>query len=363
MKIAFRADASLQMGTGHVMRCLTLSRALTERGHQCAFLSRMHDGNLNAYIRGEGFDVHALPAPERGAVLPASALTHSAWLGVSQEEDAAQCAMFLREWKPDWLVVDHYALDQIWEDLTATLRGRLLVIDDLVDRRHQCDALLDQTLGRVAQDYQDLVPPGCRIFAGPGYALLRPEFAELRPQSLARRTAPKLEQILISMGGVDQQNATAAVLEALGGSDLESSCRIEVVLGPTAPWLAQVQELAATMPFPTKVLAGVRDMANRMARCDLAIGAAGSTSWERCCLGVPTLMVVLAENQQPSALALSQHGAALLLGGVADIPVQLPRALAAVMDAPALEKIARDAAAICDGCGASRMADYLETLS
>lgn len=363
MKVAFRADASLQIGTGHVMRCLTLARALVARGHECAFLSRLHDGNLAAYVRKEGFEVHEMPALHSTTALSAGGLAHASWLGVSQDADAAQSAVFLREWKPDWLVVDHYALDQTWEDLTRGLRARLFVIDDLADRKHQCDALLDQTLGRLAADYEALVPAGCSMFVGTSYALLRPEFSQLRSYSLERRTSHKLEQILISMGGVDQQNATAAVLEALRASTLEPSCRLEVVLGPTAPWLKQVREVATTMPFATQVLAGVRDMADRMVSCDLAIGAAGSTSWERCCLGVPTLMVVLAENQRPSALALSQQGAAMLVGNPADVPSELPKALAAAMGTGRLGEMASLAASVCDGLGAARIVDYLETLS
>lgn len=362
MKIAFRADASLQIGTGHVMRCLTLARALTQQGHECCFLTRVHEGNLISFVRDEGFEAYALPAPERGPALPDSRLAHADWLGVPQELDAAQSAAILRDWQPDWLVVDHYALDHVWETLTAPFRGRLLVIDDLADRRHACDALLDQTLDRLPVDYRDLVPEDCRTFTGPRYALLRPEFAELRPQSLMRRESSGLSRILISMGGVDQQNATAAVLDALRGSKLANQCRIDVVLGPTAPWLEHVRALAAAMPWPTQVLAGVRDMANRMANCDLAIGAAGSTSWERCCLGVPTIMVVLAGNQRPSAAALSSHGAAVLLGEPGDIPSRLPQALAGVMDASTLGEMGRRAAGICDGLGATRVLDYMEAV-
>lgn len=363
MRVAFRADASLQIGTGHVMRCLTLAHRLRVLGHECAFLTRKHEGNLISYVRDEGFHVYEMAIGGSGESSIDASLAHSSWLGVSQEEDATQSAAFLREWKPDWLLVDHYGLDHRWEERTGKHCARLLVIDDLVDRRHLCDALLDQTLGHVAADYQNLTPAECHVFAGPEFALLRPEFSNLRPYSLTRRASPEIGQILISMGGVDQQNATTVVLETLRASRLDQRCRVVVVLGPTAPWLDQVCAMAATMPFSTQVLAGVRDMANQMANCDLAIGAAGSTSWERCCLGVPTLMVVLADNQRPSAAALSRHGAAILLGDVPEIAGRLPQALASVTSVGTLHRMSQAAANVCDGLGAHRVASFMETMS
>lgn len=363
MKIAFRADASLQIGTGHIMRCLTLARALEALGHQCAFLSREHDGNLNFYVRNEGFDVHEMPLGESPVSNVDADLAHASWLGVSQEQDARQSAAFLSGWEPDWVVVDHYGLDQRWESRVREHCTRLFVIDDLVDRPHQCEALLDQTLGRIAADYRGLTPSDCVVFAGPEFALLRPEFSSLRSLSLTRRASPRLDQILISMGGVDQQNATSTVLETLRISTLDRGCRLEVVLGATAPWLNHVRALAATMPFQTEVLVGVRDMANRMASCDLAIGAAGSTSWERCCLGVPTLMVVLAENQRPSAAALAQHGTSILLGDAPEVGVRLPQALASVADLRTLRRMSQAAASVCDGMGAQRIASFMGTIS
>jgi spore coat polysaccharide biosynthesis predicted glycosyltransferase SpsG len=144
--------------------------------------------------------------------------------------------------------------------------------------------------------------------------LLRPEFAALRAYSLQRREAqPALRQLLISMGGVDQPNATGQVLQALKTCALPADCRIIVVMGLTAPWLQNVRELAAQMAWPTEVVVNVSDMAQRMADSDLAIGAAGSTSWERCCLGLPTLVVVLSENQRYIATALDRAGAAMAL--------------------------------------------------
>ena len=134
-----------------------------------------------------------------------------------------------------------------------------------------------------------------------------PEFAALRAYSLQRRARPQLRQLLITMGGVDKDNATGEVLTALRVCPLPADCQITVVMGTTAPWLSEVEQLARDMPWPTRVLVGVNDMARLMAESDLAIGAAGATSWERCCLGLPTAMFVLAENQKYAAWLLDRE--------------------------------------------------------
>jgi len=281
---------------------------------------------------------------------------HAAWLGSTWQADAQETAAVLASLQPDWLVVDHYALDQRWEAALKPHYKNLLVIDDLADRAHCCDLLLDQNLGRQPQDYLGLVPTHCQVLTGPQHALLRPEFAVLRPYSLQRRQAqPALRQLLITMGGVDQPNATGQVLQALKTCALPPACRITVVMGLTAPWLENVRELATQMPWPTEVVVNVNDMAHRMADSDLAIGAAGSTSWERCCLGLPTLMVVLAENQHLGAHALEAAHAALLIGGLGAIATQLPLAIADLIDSDLQSKMSLAASAVTDGWGVEKV--------
>jgi UDP-2,4-diacetamido-2,4,6-trideoxy-beta-L-altropyranose hydrolase len=371
MKIAFRTDASLQMGSGHVMRCLTLADALRAQGAQCHFISRAHPGHLLDLIRQRGYTVNSLVAPVKPAQAAIKKIantdqdtqqnqppepSHAAWLGSTWQTDAEQTASILADLQPDWLVVDHYALDQRWEAALKPHYKKLMVIDDLADRHHQCNLLLDQNLGRQPQDYADLVPTNCQVLTGAHYALLRPEFAALRPYSLQRRQAqPTLHQLLITMGGVDQPNSTGQVLQALKTCALPPACRITVVMGLTAPWLEDVRELAAQMPWPTEVVVNVNDMAQRMADSDLAIGAAGSTSWERCCLGLPTLMVVLAENQQLGAHALESAGAALSVGELGDIATQLPLAVAELIDSIRWNRMSFAASGVTDGGGVNRV--------
>lgn len=320
MNVVFRVDASINMGTGHVMRCLTLAEALRASGHDCYFICREHEGHLLATVQKRDFAALVLPMTAGSD----NTLVHSHWLGATQTQDAEQCIAWFAN-NPmlvvDWLIVDHYGLDEMWEQRLQPYAKRIMVIDDLADRVHNCDLLLDQNLGREHCDYNGLVPSYCQCLIGPKYALLRPEFAELREYSLQRRQAnPQLKSLLISLGGVDKDNVTGQVLTALKNAELPRDIEITVVMGATAPHLAEVQAKAAQLPRQTEVVVNVSDMAQRMADADLAIGAAGSTSWERCCLGLPTLMLVLADNQRAVAQYFSQRQIAVLVENLSNLP-------------------------------------------
>lgn len=359
--ITFRVDASIHIGTGHVMRCITLADALSKKGADCQFICKLHEGHLIDFIRSKGYVVHALSLTKQTSDAFADQLAHSRWLGTSQQQDASGCLSILLAQKPSWLVVDHYALDVCWEQQLRPYCGKLMVIDDLADRRHFCDILLDQTYDRDANDYTALVPADCQLLCGTQYALLRPEFAALRPYSMQRRVQAQLRRLLITMGGVDKDNVTSQVLIALRASPLPFDCQITVVMGTTAPWLAQVQQLAKDMPWSTHVLIGVNDMAQLMADSDLAIGAAGATSWERCCLGLPTIILVLASNQQHVAQALKQADAARIIPRTQDIASYLPRLLKVMLQQPeVLKTLSQSAARIVDGQGIANLIYILE---
>ncbi|UGB46561.1 UDP-2,4-diacetamido-2,4,6-trideoxy-beta-L-altropyranose hydrolase [Frateuria edaphi] len=354
MKVVFRTDASLSIGSGHLMRCLALAAALRERGATCAFLCREHPGHRNDLVTSQGFALHPLPPPaSEGA--DAASPPHAAWLGCPWREDAAQSKAIVAKLQPDWLIVDHYALDAAWERTLRPCVGRIMAIDDLADRPHDADLLLDQGLGRLESDYVQWVPIACRVLVGPKYALLRPEFGRLRPQSLARRHSPMLEHLLIAMGGVDAGNATAAVLDALPAAHLPADCRITIALGRQAPWREALRERVASCAWPCELRFDVQDMAMLLSECDLAIGAAGTAAWERCCLGVPSILVVLAENQRVIAEALTAAGGAQSIGTAEDIPAHLPDAVATAVHGGVLANMSRLAAGLCDGNGVARV--------
>jgi UDP-2,4-diacetamido-2,4,6-trideoxy-beta-L-altropyranose hydrolase len=357
MNIAFRADASLEIGTGHVMRCLALAQELARRGHVCRFICRDLPGNLGARIAAE-FPLTLLPAPDGPAPAPPPA--HAAWARVAPSRDADETAAALGPC--DWLVVDHYALDARWQTAARPPGARLLVIDDLADRPHACDLLLDQTLGRAGADYDALLPPEAEVLAGPRHALLRPEFAAARADAIARRGGGGLRHLLIAPGGVDAGNVTGRALRALAGLPAAArpdGLRVTVALGPTAPHLAALRKLR--LPFPCDVRSGVADMAALMRDADLCIGAAGGSAWERCALGLPTALVVLADNQRAGARALADAGAALWIGPPdAGFEGRLAAGLRRLSAPGALAAMAAAAQNIADGNGSARVADAMD---
>ena len=316
--IAFRADDSLEIGTGHVMRCLTLADGLAQKQAHCVFLCRPHEGHLIELIEERGHRVAALSAPQPAAIA-AGEPAHASWLGASWQDDAEQSLAALAGQHYDWLVVDHYALDERWEKALRSSAKQILVMDDLADRSHDCDLLLDPTLGREAADYAALIPATAKTLLGPNHALLRPEFAAARTASLARRKTGQLQHILVTMGGVDKDNSTCAVLQALDQCPLPEGCHITVVMGGAAPWLDEVKALATAISASCTVHSNVTNMAALMAKADLAIGAAGGTSWERCCMGLPTIMLCLADNQREMARTLQSAGAGLAANSAEEV--------------------------------------------
>ncbi len=313
LRVAIRADAALQMGTGHIMRCLTLAQALRARGAQVGFICRAHAGNLTGVIEQQGFEVHELPEQMPPPELPnpsaQGAAAYASWLGASWQEDARQTAHCLRGYCPDVLLVDHYGIDAAWESAVADQVGCVAVIDDLANRPHHCHVLIDQTLYRQASDYAPWVPAGCQVLAGTDYAMLRAEFCApgTRPPA---ETPAKVRHVMLCLGGVDAQNVTQAVLQVIAPTLLRESIRLEVILGRQFPHLASVEALVAQQSLPVSLSVGVNTMAQRMALADLAIGAPGTSAWERCAMGLPTLMVVLAANQYDNARALARAGVA-----------------------------------------------------
>lgn len=345
------------------MRCLTLANAIRVTGMETAFVTRAHAGHVISAISGCGHRVVILPGntDQSYGNHPASP-AHADWLEADWRIDAATTRAVLEETGARWLVMDHYALDVAWQAETLPQGVALMVLDDLADRPHLADVLLDQNAGRQATDYERLVPSSCDLRIGPSHALLRSEFARLRPAALARREAlNRPETLLVTLGGIDKDNATGAVLDALAKAPAAQGLRITVVMGGTAPHLDTVRATAATMAIPTEVAVGVPDMAHRMMMADLCVGAVGSTAWERCALGLPTLQVVLAENQREAAQAMARRGLSLLLP-VPEAPAfawALAAGLERLSDTAHYRAMARAAATLTDGGGAGRLARTL----
>lgn len=315
MKVAFRADASLQIGTGHVMRCLTLAEELRSRGAVCHFICRAHPGNLTALLRQRGFDVTELPGgspgftPIKDEGAPPTA--HAQWLGCDWHSDVEQTLDVVQAIRPDWMVVDHYAIDIRWEKILRPHVRRMMVIDDLADRAHVCDLLLDQNFyADMATRYIGLTPETCTMFLGPTHVLLRPEFIQAK-QHLRQRDGV-VRHILVFFGGSDPTNQTRNVLVALGKLNRQEIA-VDVVIGGANPHRSHLQELCKSMPN-VALHYQVSNMAELIGRADLGIGAGGAAMWERCYLGLPTITVAFADNQVRTTEDVARLGAIKYLG-------------------------------------------------
>ncbi|MFU3245987.1 MULTISPECIES: UDP-2,4-diacetamido-2,4,6-trideoxy-beta-L-altropyranose hydrolase [Pseudomonas aeruginosa group] len=357
MRAVFRADASLQIGTGHVMRCLSMAREIAVRGGECIFICREHKGHLIRQIQGLGFKVHTLPL--EACLDSDTALPHARWLGSTQAKDAALCVEILKHIDAEWMVVDHYALDEQWEAFIKPLVRNLFVIDDLTDRKHDCNILLNQNLAVEPNGYAMLVPTDARILCGPAYALLRPEFHAARQESIKARQGRPLKHILVSLGGIDKDNITLRAIDAIKSLDGCQYFDLTVVMGPNAPWKNSVHSALKSFPGRAELRIGVSNMAELMVASDVAIGAAGSTSWERCVLGLPTLILILADNQLSIGRALQAEGAAQVIE-LEGLEHELPRQLALLMSRNEIrEAMSQAASYVCDGLGVQRVVDHI----
>ncbi|MEO5883654.1 MAG: UDP-2,4-diacetamido-2,4,6-trideoxy-beta-L-altropyranose hydrolase [Caldimonas sp.] len=360
MKVAFRVDASTVIGTGHVMRCLTLANQLKQTGTSTLFICRQLPDHVGEHIRRSGHRVAQLPASADPGFTPAAASSaHAAWLGVPDAFDAEQTIDAMRSQAPwDWIVVDHYAIAAGWERSLREAADRVLVIDDLADREHDCDLLLDQNFYLDGdRRYDNFVPPACVRLLGPRYALLGPEFRELRRNLKDKGDA--VRRLLVFFGGSDAGNVTSLALDAL---DLVGNPKlaVDVVVGAAHPALLSIQERCRSRGFACHVQ--ISNLASLMAAADLALGAGGTATWERCSVGLPTLAYCLAENQE----RLIHDGSHAGLFHAPDIALNdapaLARHVAALIEAPALRGLlSRTSAAMVDAIGTTRVAARMQS--
>ena len=347
-RVVIRVDASLEMGMGHLVRCISLANALAQGGTEVFFLMRTHAAGLAALIEGSGHKARFLPDP-------ASSNTTSHWLPTSWQHDAEQTLEEIgRIGRADWLIVDHYALDARWERIQRDRVPRILVIDDVADRPHDCDILLDQNLVAAMETrYRALLPAACRPLLGPGFALLRHDFAEQR-KAMAVRDG-EIRRIFICYGGSDPTNETAKALGAIKHLST-SSLAVDVAIGLSNPHCDSVSALCRELPR-AELFRGAGNMAELMVRADLAIGAGGVMNWERCCLALPTIAMDIAANQLGSLTELANRGALIYLGSAKAVPAaKIADLIQSCLDNPArVRRMGEIAAAQVDGEGCDRV--------
>lgn len=351
MRTAIRVDASSQIGTGHFMRCLCLADALKQRGAQIRFVCRQVPEHLKDMLAAKGHRL--IPLDSRSNAAIKDDLAHAHWLGSSQYSDAKDTIQALSDQAWEWLVVDHYALDKRWESALRKTAKEILAIDDIADRHHDCDVLLDQNYyADMGTRYAGKVPAHCRLLLGPTYALLRDEFRQLREQ-VKPRTGP-VKRVLVFFGGVDAGNCTGRTIEVLANLGIEG-LRVDVVIGAQHPHREQIESACLEHKFSFHMQ--TKRLAELIASADLAIGAGGATTWERCCLGLPALTVSLANNQTEIAKSLELLGASIYVGeqDVASVAVMRNAILDLIRSKDQFEKLSLKAFSMADGLGVDRL--------
>jgi UDP-2,4-diacetamido-2,4,6-trideoxy-beta-L-altropyranose hydrolase len=290
MKVLFRTDSSKQIGTGHVIRSLNLAQKLRSYGHEVKFVCRDLESNIINSIINHGFKVFLLKKDKLNRENN-DELFHNSWLETSWENDAQETINVLDEYQADWVVVDHYAIDYKWENMVrGAANAKIFVIDDLADRRHNCEAILDQNV-LLAQDiqYKDLIPKNCKKFLGPEYALIKEDFWIERKANLLNNTA------FIFFGGIDLPGATLKVLQVL--ININFTGAVNVVCGSPNPKIKDIQEVCRNNKN-FKLFINTNNVANIISNCSFGIAAGGVNTWERCALALPTLVFSIAPNQE-----------------------------------------------------------------
>jgi UDP-2,4-diacetamido-2,4,6-trideoxy-beta-L-altropyranose hydrolase len=335
-RVVFRADASPQIGGGHIVRCLALADRLAAEGWTCTF---------------------AVSSETLGSVPALASSRHH----VHVVECLADAAFLSALGPVDLLVVDHYGLDESLEAPCREMVRAILVIEDLANRKHHAEILVDATFGRTKDDYRELVPPDCRLLLGPDYALLRPEFAATRSAALARRSESQLQRILVCMGNSDPHDVTSLALDAIDRCGRPFD--VDVVLGSASPNRDAVAVRLRGARHRLHV--DSRDVAGLMREADVAISSCGTIAWERCVLGLPAVAVITADNQRVIAQNLANAGAIVLAGAWDEVTANhLHASLARLAAAPErLGAMASAAAKICDGDGTRRVSRAVAELA
>ena len=294
MVVFFRVDSSHLVGSGHLMRCLTLAQRYRKEGHRVSFICRDLEGNLSGLVKKQNFHLHMLPTSVQDDTLAG----YAKWLTVSQEQDAFETVALMQKMgKVDRVVVDSYAIDETWEKIVRPNTKEIFVIDDLANRKHDCDILLDQNYYLNKEErYIGLVPEHCKMLLGPRYTLLRDEFYEAKEKMKPRDG--QLHNILVFYGGVDATDETSKAIKALRRLNANGELpdvEITVVVGGSNARKDDITIFCQKAGF--QYLCQVNNMAELMAEADLMLGAGGTTTWERCFLTLPSIVTAVAENQ------------------------------------------------------------------
>jgi len=359
-----RADFAEHIGIGHAMRCLAFAEWAVELSIKPILLSKQHSEFINKKIKSLGGELVILPPTKKKST---TTYPHSSWLECTELDDANVSATeihkLMREYNiaPLFIMLDHYAIAAPWERELEKI-APLLVIDDLSDRPHDCTWLIDQTFGKTRLDYKKLIPDRTETFIGSDYALLRKEFTNIHSTNIEIDTNSTIK-ILVTLGGIDKANDTKKIVEyLLSNLFIKKHIKLTLVTSSSNPHISQLEELASST-INIELIIDSNNIAQLMNRHDLCIGAAGSTSWERCAMSLPTITLVTAENQREIAKNLANNKAIINLGDIAQLTKEtlIKTVLVLMNNKEALNALAINSRKICDGKGAARILACIST--
>lgn len=354
MNIIIRADSALHIGTGHVMRCMVLAKKLRQLGHNISFVMWTFAGNRIEYIEQQGFSVIPLECDPNWH---STSELYSDWLPAHEIEDAN--LMLSKVIAPDLVIVDHYGLGIKWQQQVKNkIQCKIVAIDDLV-RQHDCNLLLDQTLDRQESEYITKVSAHCERLLGSEYALLDERFNQQRLKNQIQKVSIKEYKLLVNMGGIDNSNITLSVLKSLVKSEFIKQGSVSVIISPNSPYYQDVIDFCKVHAETFNIYDFIDDMSSFLAQHQLAIGAAGSSAWERACLGIPSIIIPLADNQKYVCSSLMNHNAVIKIE-VSEVAELLNNGIQTLLDNHSKYVITNYK--LCDGLGANRVAFQIQNL-
>ena len=351
-KIFIRVDSGVEIGSGHAMRCLSLALTLRKINFELCFISKKTKGNISELLMDKGFRVYYIqnnhPKSKKNEIVGS---------------DANQTAKIIIKHgtKSPWVLVDHYDLGFKWEKILRKYVNKIIVIDGLT-RKHDSDLLLDQNYNEnLKTRYNKLVPRKCIKLLGPKYALLRNEFSDLRKNTVKPRK--NFKKILISFGGSDPTNETEKALSAIKILKNKKYFlkEIYVVISNSNKNKARIKQLCNSIPY-AKFYQNIYNIGKLMCKADLAIGAGGSSTWERFCLGLPAIVSIVADNQKETTKALAKKECIINVGLAKNISVKKYVEILENLDIKKLQSISKNSLKIVDGNGSVRVARKIKLL-